>query len=80
MTLCCLAVKGEKKYGNFNTVSRAIGQLHYGSEGHRPKIDLPPPVSSAMLFERDQVRSSFLRNSGVFKKRRPKPRHRSQPR
>ena len=73
------SVKGEKKYGNFNTVSRAIGQIHYGTGTHR-KIDLPPPVSSAMLFQRDQARSSFLRSSGVFKKRRPKPKHRPHPR
>lgn len=70
------AEKGEKKYGKFNTVSRALGQLHYGNVPQRQKIELPPPVSSAMLFQRNHSRASFglLRGSGVFKKRRPKAR------
>lgn len=73
-------MKGEKRYGNFNTISRAIGQLHYGVQDQRQKINLPPPVSSAMLFQRNEARSSFglLRNSGVFKKKRTKAVRQSQ--
>lgn len=69
-----IAAKGEQTYGKFNTVGRALGQLHYGSDSQRRRIELPPPVSSAMLFQRNEARSSFglLRGSGVFRKRRPK--------